>query len=303
MHIKLIVYLDILLLGIFLYMKRKMGLVLDGGGAKGAYHIGVFKALKEFNIYRDIKVISGSSVGALNACLFPIYNLNFQIVENIWINETEDKIFTLEPNKIINSLFKTNKFNNTLNTVLSSFLDDDVSLMAFINFISSSGVFSRDGLIEIMDKYLKEDVIKSINVYACCTNSYSIKPYYFKLKNYSLNKIKKILLASSAIPILFPPENIQGESYFDGGVSDNSPINALKNEKCTDIIAVHLKKSVNSNIYKNSLFKGVNIYELYPQKDLGDFFDGTLNFSSDFIRKCMNQGYIDALDLVKNIMY
>ncbi|WP_107925793.1 patatin-like phospholipase family protein [Brachyspira hampsonii] len=88
---------------------KKIALVLDGGGAKGAYHIGVFKALKELDIIKYITAISGASVGALNACLFPIYNLNSQIVENIWINEVEDKILTLNPNKVINSLLKIRK--------------------------------------------------------------------------------------------------------------------------------------------------------------------------------------------------
>ena len=46
------------------------GLVLSGGGAKGAYEVGVWKALGEYGITDDITVISGTSVGALNAALF-----------------------------------------------------------------------------------------------------------------------------------------------------------------------------------------------------------------------------------------
>ncbi|KLI21065.1 hypothetical protein A9X77_04435 [Brachyspira hyodysenteriae] len=283
-------------------MKKNIGLVLDGGGAKGAYHIGVFKALKELDINKYINSVSGASVGALNACLFPIYNLNSQIVENIWINEVENKILTLNPNKVINSFFKIKKnyIQNAVNEIVSDFLDDDnILLIPFINFLSTSAIFSREGIMEIMDKYLYEETIKKINIYVSCTNLYNFKPHYFKLNNYSLKTIKKILLASSAIPTVFPPENIERKLYIDGGISDNSPIKALKNHEFTDIIIVHLKQNNDSNISKNKLYKNINIYELYPKKDLGNFFEGTLNFSRDFIKKCMHQGYIDALNILK----
>ena len=282
--------------------KRKMGLVLDGGGAKGAYHIGVFKALKELDISKHINAVSGASVGALNACLFPIYNLNSQIVENIWINEVEDKILTLNPDKVINSFLKLKKnyIKNSVNKLVSDFLDDDnILLIPFINFLSTSAIFSREGIVEIMDKYLYEETIKKINIYASCTNINDFQPHYFKLNNYSLKTIKKILLASSAIPAIFPPENIRGQLYIDGGISDNSPIKTLKNYDFTDIIIVHLKQNNDSNILKNKLYNNINIYELYPRKDLGNFFKSTLNFSSSFIKKCMHQGYIDALNILK----
>ena len=50
------------------------GLVLSGGGAKGAYEVGVWKALEDYGITDDITVISGTSVGALNAALFACSN-------------------------------------------------------------------------------------------------------------------------------------------------------------------------------------------------------------------------------------
>jgi hypothetical protein len=44
----------------------KLGLVLSGGGAKGAYQLGVWKAMEEFDLSRRVRAVSGSSVGALN---------------------------------------------------------------------------------------------------------------------------------------------------------------------------------------------------------------------------------------------
>ena len=53
----------------------KIGLVLSGGGGKGAYELGVWKALKELNLNKYISVFSGTSIGAFNAALFAMDDL------------------------------------------------------------------------------------------------------------------------------------------------------------------------------------------------------------------------------------
>ena len=52
------------------FSKDEWGLVLAGGGGKGAYQAGAFKALWEYGIQDYITAVSGASVGALNAVLF-----------------------------------------------------------------------------------------------------------------------------------------------------------------------------------------------------------------------------------------
>lgn len=74
-------------------MNNKMGLVLSGGGGKGAYEIGVWKYLVEVGIDKDIEYVSGTSVGALNAALFA--GSTYEKAESIWNNITRDQI--LEP--------------------------------------------------------------------------------------------------------------------------------------------------------------------------------------------------------------
>ena len=106
---------------------KKIGLVLGGGGGLGSYQIGVWKALREYKVDEMITVISGTSVGVLNACL--IAQNNYDIAEYIWTNEIEGKILSKK---------KIDKNNN---------------------FISSHGIFTREGLIEIIEKYLNIDII------------------------------------------------------------------------------------------------------------------------------------------------
>ena len=66
-------------------MKTKLGIVLSGGGAKGAYEAGFLKALSEFNIQPD--AIAGTSIGALNGSLYSanIYTKEVAIlIDRIW---------------------------------------------------------------------------------------------------------------------------------------------------------------------------------------------------------------------------
>lgn len=77
----------------------KVGLVLAGGGSRGAYQIGVWKALSELNIDKYIEVVSGTSIGALNAMLF--LQGNFNLAEEIWCSLTKEEILPLEEKDLI----------------------------------------------------------------------------------------------------------------------------------------------------------------------------------------------------------
>lgn len=64
------------------------GLVLEGGGAKGAYHIGAYKAIMEEGI--EIRGIAGTSVGALNGAL--IAQEDFEKAYNLWYNMSFSRV-------------------------------------------------------------------------------------------------------------------------------------------------------------------------------------------------------------------
>src|SRR6056297_56655 len=74
--------------------KENYGLVLEGGGAKGAYHIGAAKALAEL----DIKIggISGTSVGALNGAM--LIQDDLEKAYNLWYNIKPSKVYEINDN-------------------------------------------------------------------------------------------------------------------------------------------------------------------------------------------------------------
>ena len=73
-------------------IKDGYGLVLGGGGGRGSYEIGVWKALEEYRDVLDIKAVSGSSVGALNAALYACGDLDK--ATQMWYDITNDRILS-----------------------------------------------------------------------------------------------------------------------------------------------------------------------------------------------------------------
>ena len=72
--------------------KQKIGLVLGGGGGKGAYQIGVWKALREYKVDKYITYVSGTSIGSLNSLLFLGGDLDKAI--HVWSNITRETALT-----------------------------------------------------------------------------------------------------------------------------------------------------------------------------------------------------------------
>ena len=269
----------------------KLGIVLDGGGGRGAYQIGVWKYLKESKLYNSISAISGTSVGGLNSCLFALDEYN--LAETIWTQKIQDKILSIDID------IKEICSKIALQFGIQNFVPG-ASIISFFTMLSTRGCFSRKGLIEIIDEYIDLNELSKMEfpTYATCVELPLFETRYFKLNGYDTETIKKILLATSAIPIIFPKEEIEGKYYYDGGIKDNSPITPLYEEGCTDIIVIHLKAD---EILKDRR-EVVNIYEICPQEDLGNFFKGTLDFSTEGAYRRIEQGYRDAKEILSPVV-
>lgn len=271
---------------------KKIGLVLTGGGGKGAYQIGVWKALKAAGLEEYIASVSGASVGGLNAALFMQKDLDK--AQNIW------ELISIK--KILTSKFES-------------------------GHRWRGGFFERDGLEKIIDEDLDMGCFdeSDYNCWMACVRrdmpNKGIKevPYttpiglkatrkyvygnieYFNLK-YAKNDEtkKKILLATSAMPLIFPKEEIEGHKYLDGGArlfhGDNIPVRPLYEiDQCTVILIVHLTtmdKPVSREEFPNAI-----LYERFPR----DSFRGLLDFSAEGAKKRIEQGFEENLELFMRI--
>lgn len=252
---------------------KKIGLVFAGGGGKGAYQIGAWKAIKEYNLDDKIYVISGTSVGALNACLF-IQN-NYDIAYDIWLNEIESSILLIDRKEVKSKL-------KSLGFSITKFL--------------KHGIFSRAGLIDIISRHLNlKRISKSvIPIYITCFSLERNDVVYFNINGLEENKITKILCATSAIPFIFESEIIEDKKYIDGGfhgIGDNVPVKPVYDMNCDIIIVVHLMKEEEVDIIE---YPNAELYQILPSKPLGGLFSGILDFSPRGARRRIKQGYEDT---------
>lgn len=264
-----------------------VGLVLAGGGGKGAYFIGVWKALKEYGVDKNIRAVSGTSVGALNAVLFA--QRNYDIAESVWNNILAEDILKVDLKKILLG-FMGFKFQSIESQLLK----------AFITKRYGAGIFSREGLVDIIDENVDLNYISNceMDIFAAAYNLKKLRIEYLKINNEDTETIKDILLASSALPLIFDNQEINGEIYCDGGIKDNVPIKPLYDDGIRNFIVVHLSRD---SIVANKEFKDANIIEIVPSKSQGDLVTGTLDFSKEGATKRIEQGYRDTIKMLKPI--
>ena len=269
---------------------NQIGLVLAGGGGKGAYQIGVWRYLKEKGLDQYVGGVSGTSVGALNAVLFAAGDIF--AAEKIWKNITQNQILS-------------NRSPVNLETALMEWKRVDEidfcsrsSVEREINRLRNQAVFSREGLLKIMHRYVDIRKVQNAGIpcYATCLEMSGIpKVRRFDLRHYAKKSIETILLASSAIPAIFDPVLFDGKNYYDGGITmlggDNIPIKPLYDVGIRFFIVVHLDRDAKID---RKEFPGSCILEIIPQKDLGNLLTGTLDFSPGGAAWRIEQGYRDT---------
>ena len=294
--------------------KEKYGLVLSGGDGKGGYEIGVWKALKESKTL-PIGAVSGTSVGALNAALYAAGD--YDTAERIWLNISPSKILT--PKEFSEDI--NQEISKALDLEIHSFVAAEKAISSFSKGLGKAGasilvrkylsnrggMFKRNGLIEIIEQsgILEKIDRNSIPCYATCYNLTHNRTQSFCLNIEGKDRITNILLASSAIPIAFPKEEIDGNEYYDGGipfVGDNIPVKPLYELGLRKFIVVHLSRDGVDTISQR--YKDARFIHVFPKKDQGNIFNGTLDFDSKNAEKRIKQGYYDMkhqIEMLNNI--
>lgn len=249
--------------------ENNWGIVLCGGGAKGAYQIGVWKALKEYGIFEQIDGISGVSIGAINEILMA--GADYETGEKLW---REIDFLTV--------------------------FDTDPELIDMVE-----GTFSRNEMIDIMRNYIDYDRVANslyslhVNITRTGTDmsDQGRIPVYESLNHKTAAQMEKIVLASSALPIIYEAVRIDGYYYRDGGLTDNMPIKPLYEQGYRKIIVVGLSHTASIN---TDLYPDCEMVLIRPSRSLGDTFSGTLGFKKQDIEMRMELGYRDALRILKS---
>lgn len=237
----------------------KCGLVLSGGGARGAYQIGVIKALHELGFTYDI--VTGTSVGALNTLLL-VAN-KFDLLEEIWKN--------VDFNTVIDYKYKYK--NKAFETLIKAPLEKG---------------FSIEPLEELIEEHTKDLKIKGSKIKGGLVYTEQGN----KMKEIKFDDVKEeeiidyVMASCSAFPFL-KKRTINDKECYDGYYTDNMPINLAIDMGAKKIIAINVM-----NLFKRKIKdKSVKILEL-KRKGGMHFF---LNFDNKKINESINDGYNDTM--------
>lgn len=283
-------------------MENGIGLVLAGGGGKGAYQIGIWKAMREMGVDKNITSIAGTSVGALNSVLFT--SGNYDAAENIWLNISPEQILTKHSAEKALKKIECAGLQAVMTAIAERLsmmygLGMSVTVLVAANILEfiKDGAFSRNTLAKIIDEKadLKYVSVSEIKTYAICTKMPKLEERCFLLNGNNPERIKNIILASSAIPLIFSPQKIDGDEYYDGGLCCNNPVEILYKNGYRNIISVPLKLDDSINMTR---FKDARIIEIVPKKNLGNALTGTLDFTADGAKSRIEQGYNDAMEIL-----
>lgn len=171
-------------------------LVLPGGGGRGAYQVGVSKALMERGLEFDLAF--GTSIGGINATLMA--QGNFQRLEDLWCNIRGKDVFSLPSAHQIGRLVLGHKLGLLDTRPLEDLLRREVDLQKLKASKTKIGWCTTD-LCSLETKLITIDDIVSTN------------------------ELIDVLMATSAIPMAFPPRHIQGKGlWVDGGLVRNTPV-------------------------------------------------------------------------------
>jgi NTE family protein len=177
----------------------------------------------------------------------------------------------------------------------------DTAVQMFLKKSRADYLFSREGLSSLIREGVNFQLLRNneIPCFATCLRYPQLEVERFKLNDYDAEEVIKLLLASSAIPIVFPNEEFEGNTYCDGGVpvfGDNVPIQPVYDTGVEHIIVIHLSQDaiINKSRYPNS-----RIIEIVPSIDLGNALTGTLDFTADGAWKRMERGYWDTQKMLQ----
>lgn len=258
------------------------GLVLEGGGARGAYHVGAYKAIKELNI--EIGGIAGTSIGAINGAM--MVQGDYELLEKIWLSVDSYELFDLDE-KTIEDLRNFNLRNINFSYLLHQSKE----------ILSNRGL-DTSRIRELFDYYIDEDKIRSSNIdFGIVTvNLTDKKPMELMKEDIPEGKLIDFLIASANLPA-FRIEEVDGKKYLDGGFYNNLPIDILANKGYKNIIAV---RTLAIGIIRKAKIKDLNIIFIQPVESLGSML-GALDFNRERAEEYINLGYYDAMKVFKKL--
>ncbi|KKW22274.1 MAG: Patatin [Parcubacteria group bacterium GW2011_GWB1_52_7] len=188
----------------------KIGIVLSGGSLRGAFQVGVLKALHEHRIVPAYVV--GSSVGAINGAAFAAgkMDLLYKTYQEI-ADHPEKYVYNMSIFRVLRALFGG-----------PSFLSNAP--------LRNTVIIERLNIQDLVSSPIKLDIIT--------TDFQTGKEVIFSNKipeHQTTEQLADALIASAAMPTIFPPVYYREHQLFDGGLTIKAPLTFAIKEGCDTI--------------------------------------------------------------------
>lgn len=244
---------------LFLFLKQqemtKIALYLAGGGARGAYQAGVLKAICTILDAKTIPftMISGASVGCINAGVLAENAQDFfagtSKLTELWNHIACDHIFKAS-NYALSKSFMRNMHSMMMKQRLSGHILDTSPLREFINKIID---------FDVLEEVIRKKHLETFEVISTCYETQKTISFYQHYKeefddwNGPLHTSKRVrlqmeyFLASTSMPLFFPPAKIEGFHYGDGHVGLEAPLRGVIHCQADKILVIGTRHVPNIN--------------------------------------------------------
>ena len=238
-------------------------LVLGGGGAKGSYEVGVWKALNKLNMKFDI--VTGVSIGSINGAFYAA-------------NEYKKCL----------KMWRTITTNDLFDVAIGSKLSKE-DLQSLVKQMSTGGI-SFANAEKFLKKNINEEKVRKSKInYGLVTVSLTNKkPRFLTKEQIPYGKLVDYICASSICYPFVHTQDINDESFIDGGFYDGIPINLAIDMGATEILAVDLSVLAINKKPKNKNIK-VDVIKMKDKTPL------TLTFTKEYANKNIKYGYNDTM--------
>lgn len=248
----------------------KRAIALSGGGTKGSYELGVWRALLELGI--DYEIVTGTSIGSINGALMTTGD--YDRAEELWQTITMEDMMEDGIN---------------LTTTIEGMYDQREAIRPFLKkYVKNKGA-DISPYTQFIERVIDEQAIRESRVdFGLVTVQFpSLKPCELTKREIPEGLMQDYILASSAIFPLFPMHKIGDQMYLDGCYYDNLPIDLALRMGATNIIAVDLHTTPEHATYAKRPY----VTYIKPSRSLGTM----MNFDHDLLMENADMGYQDTM--------
>ncbi len=246
--------------------ERPYAIALEGGGAKGAYQIGAWRALKEAGV--QICAVAGTSVGALNGAFICMDML--EEAEQLWDHISMSSVIARE----------------------DMFRRGGSEYMNWFRALKEGG-FDISPLRQLIEDHISEQRVKesAVKFYIMTYSVTERRELVVDAQTLASGSLNEMILASASLPF-FKVQKIDGIRYMDGGMFDNVAVEPLIQRGYQNIIALRIYGVGHDK--RSEIPEGCCVHAIAPRHALGKI----LQFEEKRCRRERRLGYYDGMRML-----